>query len=730
MRKRKLLSGDLTKIARLILPWSIFLAFLLWGWRVRDIFNNVPAYGDVLEVLWGTLWYRDSLTHNMSPFFTSLVFHPYGWHTTTLAHTPVFFLIALLLFEMGGVAFAYNVLAILSLCVAFAGSFRFIRLFASHFAAVVAALVFTFIGMRWFRVGGGHQHILWASSLLPWLAWLLEKIRRTGHGRATGWLVLAAGLIWGIIINFSLYGIFLGGLVFTLWGRELIRPQRIGQAIVAAGVALLAGAPATLLYMVGSQQDQVKLFGITHNLYWGASLNSLIVPSVFHPLDIIRHVARSLYTGPYDESGVANLGLLTFLLGAIGLIYMPRCRHRRWGLVWLTGTGLILALGILLRWNGEIVRSPLLISLNQAIWSVGHWAKPALFVSARAEPLFRKGIPLPGLVLTALVPFWESARTLSRYALVGGMGLIALAACGLQRCPRSVRYLMAALWLIETLPAPTGNLPVPLRPHPAYEWLAQQEMNRHEGIVDIQYPSLMMGGETLFATWLHQKPTASGVGSFWPEHTISLLEMFAYDPQALASPDTALTLRQYNIRYIVLHVKGDKEREMWSLVSQNSALQPLRCFEPRQDTMAWPYPICVAQVLAPSLPIGIIRQGGWSDLEEWGVWAEGQESQAAWVVMSSQDSRLRIEAFPYCLPDRRQSVSVIVNEHPLMTYHWTECETWQAEVTIPAAFIHVGRNSLIIKYDYAVRPVDVTHGENGDVRELSVGFTRLEIGNR
>ncbi|RPI48244.1 MAG: hypothetical protein EHM56_13945, partial [Chloroflexi bacterium] len=47
----------LGQIARPRMPWSLFLLVLAWGGRVKDWFHTVPAYGDILEVLWGLLWY-------------------------------------------------------------------------------------------------------------------------------------------------------------------------------------------------------------------------------------------------------------------------------------------------------------------------------------------------------------------------------------------------------------------------------------------------------------------------------------------------------------------------------------------------------------------------------------------------------------------------------------------------------------------------------------------------
>ena len=104
------------RIAGHISAWIAFSAMLVWGWRVWDIFNKVPGYNDVLEIAWGINWYYDSLfVRHVSPGFTSMVFHPLGWHVFTFGYPPLIFLTALPLTFLGGIAFAYNVLALASI---------------------------------------------------------------------------------------------------------------------------------------------------------------------------------------------------------------------------------------------------------------------------------------------------------------------------------------------------------------------------------------------------------------------------------------------------------------------------------------------------------------------------------------------------------------------------------------------------------------------------------------
>jgi len=255
-------------LSRLI-PWVLFWALFAWGWRVQNIFTHIPGYGDALEVLWGILWYYDSIfIRHASPFFTALVFHPLGWHTATLAHTPFLFLLTLPLFLVGGLAFAYNFLSVLSMVISFAGCFRLVRSFASSSTATVAALVYTFVDPHWFRLGG-HLHTAWLLGLFPWMALAVERLGQSSAPQCEKRLVIAAGLIWGLAINFSLYGIFMGAIFFVLWGSRLLSLKRLLQVISAAVIAMTLSLISIVPYVISIRQDALHVHGVEHNLWWG-----------------------------------------------------------------------------------------------------------------------------------------------------------------------------------------------------------------------------------------------------------------------------------------------------------------------------------------------------------------------------------------------------------------------------------------------------------------------------
>ena len=295
---------------------------------------------------------------------------------------------------------------------------------------------------------------------------------------------------------------------------------------------------------------------------------------------------------------------------------------------------------------------------------------------------------------------------------------------------RWARLTLAVLLILEVLPAPMARLPFPPPVHPAFEWLKQQPM-AGEGIADLiaahpSTPDLFNEGETVFATLYHGKPTVAGASSIWPADIMFFYDWLASHQHSFWNLDMVPILRFYGVRYILLHMRSEMEPTILEEAKSNQELRFVNCFPAVPGP--WNYPICVLEVLPPRNPkINLVLQDGWSGQEDWGVWAEGTESQAFWAATAKQDQRLQIEAFPLCVEGRQQSIKVEVNGVAIGNYTWPGCDPWSGEVKVPADIVRLGRNDLTVHSAYAARPVDVTSGQSDDTRELSVGFTKLRV---
>ena len=156
-------------------------------------------------------------------------------------------------------------------------------------------------------------------------------------------------------------------------------------------------------------------------------------------------------------------------------------------------------------------------------------------------------------------------------------------------------------------------------------------------------------------------------------------------------------------------------------------LLPLGCYDGATGP-PWDHPMCLLEVTPAATPaITIYPAVNWSGTEPWGIWALGRESGVRWVATNRKAARFAVEAFPYCIEGVPQEIEIVVAGQTLAAHRWDDCEPWRTEFTVPPELIDVGWNQISLRFGRADRPAELTGGENPDIRELSVGFTRFEL---
>ncbi|MCU0502826.1 MAG: hypothetical protein MUC51_13870, partial [Anaerolineae bacterium] len=740
----------LSSVVNRLAPWAVFAALLVWGWRGQNLFHDIPTYGDVLELMWGISWYGDALRAGVDPAVYPLAFYPGGWQLATFGQSvgPALFLAMLPLHWIAGAAFAYQVAVLLTFVLAFGGTLALAGRFMGRLGATVVALLYTFWGFRWFQTLG-HLNFLLGSACLPWMVWALERFLQkssasirahtcTGaeaqHGRKWSrpilWLFLV-GVAWAAAIAGSMYFIWIGGILLAGWllGRRLgkqinWRTALIGFAIPAA-VALLLSLPALLAYWRASSAIGAGSHDLTEVNFWGASLNSLPLPYIFSSL--LGSFATSIYRGITYEQATTNLGLVAAVTAIGGmLVASAAANRRRWlPVLILTPVALILSLGLTLKWDNQALQWEALRPLNTVLWQLGHLLKPDVFAEAQPPAPFDAAIPLPGMLLAAVVPLFERARVFARYILIAALGVFLLSGLAVTRVRWGwARWLLAAVLIFEVIPPSLGRAPFPPPPHPAFEWLKSQPDGAVADVLAAHPGTLVLinRGETVWATRVHGKPAIAGASSVWPATTTFMNEWLATHPHAFTGPTAVPLLRSFGTRYLLLHMTSDWEKEILEEARQNPELKFIRCFEPPAGPGAWYYPICAFELQPPvNANVNLAPVEGWSGQEDWGVWAVGPESRASFVAMTQRPHRLVLEAFPNCIPGRTQALTVEVNGTRLAEHTWANCDPWAAAFTIPASLVRLGGNDVVIRPAYAVAPPD------GDTRPLSVGFSKLRV---
>ncbi|HEX8682467.1 MAG TPA: hypothetical protein VF707_09150, partial [Ardenticatenaceae bacterium] len=714
-------------------PAGLLALFLAWGWHAQSLAHSVPVYGDVIEITWLLSWYDEALRTGQNPAVYPLAFYPGGWQIGTFGAGPIMIFGLLPLHWLGGPAFAYNVAVLLTFVVAYWGAYVLARRFVERLPAAIVALLFAFWGFRWFQTIG-HLNVLLGSALIPWIVWALERALNA-PARRWGWLALV-GLLWGVSIFGTPYFVWISGLGVAGWLVGRVAAKSVGwraalvALLVPSTIALLLGAPGIYWSWRASTDVAAIFYSLGEVDFWGSSLNSLPLPYLSHPW--LGSFARSIYKGLPYEQGTVNLGLVTTLVAFAGL-WFARRERLWWPALILAAAGLVLSLGLTLKWDGTAVQWGWTEPLNQALWSLGRTTKPLLFPGEQPYEPFDESFSLPGMLLAALVPFLERARVFARFALVGSLGLFLLAGAALSKVNnRYLQWALAALLVVEVVPPPLPSLPFPGATHPAFDWLAQQPLAEGQSIVDLvgahpHTPVLMNLGESVWATRLHGKPTVAGASSVWPAETMFLFQWLANHPHAFANPDLAPALRFFGARYVLLHMRGDLEQGILEEARQNQEVSFVECFSPASEPGLWSYPICVLEVLPPINPnVNLMLEDGWSGQEAWGVWAEGTSSRSLWVATARREHLLIVELFPNCIEGQRQRVVFQVNGTPVGEHAWENCEAWSGEFAVPASLVQRGANDLLVQSDFAARPV-AAEGQSQDTRELSVGFSRLKI---
>ena len=185
----------------------------------------------------------------------------------------------------------------------------------------------------------------------------------------------------------------------------------------------LLSLPALLAYWRASTAIGAGSHDLTEVNFWGASLNSLPLPYIFSSL--LGSFATSIYRGITYEQATTNLGLVA-VVTAIGgwLVACAAANRRRWlPVLILTPVALILSLGLTLKWDNQSLQWEGLRPLNTVLWQLGHLLKPDVFAEAQPPVPFDAAIPLPGMLLAAVVPLFERARVFARYILIAALGI-------------------------------------------------------------------------------------------------------------------------------------------------------------------------------------------------------------------------------------------------------------------------------------------------------------------
>ena len=716
------------------LPILGLILTMIWMWRVYDLAHELPtrpSSGDSLEVIWLLEYTLAGLRELRVPLTSPDLWHPVGVFFGALGISPLIYWMMLPAGALFGATAAYNIAQLAGIGLLFATSYHLCRRFANRGPATVGALLFCFSPFMVDRVVLGHINIVWGAVLIPPILGSLIDMATSTETRDIRRAAIKVGVLWGILIALQLYGVWWGGLLWvTSFGISILRTKKVSGAL-AAVIALAVGSPWILLYAIQSREAQLVSDALPALVGWGASLNSLFIPSVSHPIKLVRDLSTSIYAGTQNESGTANWGMVLLGVAVFGALIARRVKipgPTRWLLCLLALLAGVLAFGPTVKWNGVPIQAPILAPLDAAIWRVGHAVKPGLFMSEDPIPALASVFPAPGYALMAVLPQWESARVYARFSMLMGLVLALFATVALQYVSAWPRALLMVVLILEGLPAPTSTSLMPTSPHPAYTWLSAnaQEGMRARGwnILDItdepDLAPIYQSGRPAYAGALTGVAIASGISSYPPKHIVELRALLGQAEAWAADARTPLFMRNLRVGYVFLHRVFLTNNRVWESISRSPYFAIEGCFGPGSDRDVFPEEICVARAkwLDGGTPsVDIIPSYDWS-LESWGIWAMSTQAEANWIATQVTDHTLTLRAFPACKTGESQTVAIFVNDVQIGSHDWTSCDSVELVFRVPAAIVLRGWNKFALRSAYTTIP-------SSETRTLAVGFSEM-----
>ncbi|MHB1296498.1 MAG: hypothetical protein ACYC4R_16085 [Anaerolineae bacterium] len=579
-----------------------------------------------LEDLW---WFRHSIVDlGVWPESNATLFYPFGVDlplTESMLANKI--LIAPMLF-WGNEVLAYNALVLLSFVLTGYTSYL-LMVYLTHrpLAALVGAAAFTFSPFRMHLVEAGWLPLL-ATQWLPLVLLYLERTLRERKVRYS----LALGLFVGLSILSSwlyLY-VILGMLILYVLFRGVVQrdqgenASRVRDFIWAAMVVAAMVVPVVLL-SAGSGGVSMPTLSEVVNLT--AGFDDFFLPGVYHPLwgDFFLGLRTDAPGYPNYLPGFAYLGLVTLLLAVGAIAKGSKAHPQARTFFWVGAFSFVIALGVVLRWGGNVVQVSApewleALSIRVMTPLMGKIALNKASYTDIANQAGKIPIVLPGMLLYLFTPAVGAARALYAFGIVSTLATAVLAAMGaapiiaepgakpieegeawgkydvqVVTTPKTstlmqsllVALVLLSLVLIDVSAAPLAFGMSSAKAQPLDQWLASQSGTGAVArfpLADAYTPANHYRSHYL------GKPAAYGYESMEPvAYRQALPELLAFPSEASLS-----VLRDWGVRYVIVNAGaymdglGDGPHQTWEEVQRQIEGSPsLRLVGVSRDESAW-----------------------------------------------------------------------------------------------------------------------------------------------
>ena len=539
-------------------PFSIWIGVILYFtaltlWMTFPLVLKmdhaiIGEMGDNIYFVWMIAWMKKALFElHANPFNVWFLNFPEGWNMAYTEITPIMLILAMPFAFLGGATFAYNASMLLSFILAGI----FMTLWVEHLtgrkdAALVAGTIYAFIPYHFAHFLIGHLNLVgiqWFPLYFMGLVELLVKPKQP-DGKINWKAGVLAGVSLGLIAWTSQYYLYMAlfiSLVFILgypiltgW-KSMLTKAFWANLVITGAVALplvgIAIFPYVMLARQGGLPD--RTMGITE--MYSASPTDFILPPTFH--FIWGAWIGQIFNREMWVEGTLYVGVIALILAVIAVLTSKKSANRPLivisALAILTAT--ILAMGIDLHWNGNVVRV----------------AVPALF-----KGLIKSDttvIPLPGYFLFKYFPFFAKLRALMRFgvfnlvliSMLAGVGAAWLLKNTSARWQKPAAAVLILFVLLDFLPKP---FPVftEIAARPVDSWLAAQP--GQGALVQMPFPESEDQQQTYY-TLFNGKPFIGGFFNAFPPSQYQKIKPVL---DRFPSMESADLLRKLGVEFVLL----------------------------------------------------------------------------------------------------------------------------------------------------------------------------------
>jgi hypothetical protein len=541
------------KLKKHLIPLLCIIALVIFNHYqlIGDINTHFIGrpFEDALEVLWRFWWLDHTLTQGKSLLFTEDVYFPNGYYLGVDPQPPWSILPYVPLIRLAGPLVAYNLALLGTLVIGGFGTYLLVESITNNrLAGIVATPVYILSPIITLRLGG-HLNVLLGMQWLPYIMFFARRgLITTDKSR---WLASAiAGMLYGLAAISCWYFIFVGFLpiisIFIIAYLQKLKgwPQ---SAAVLLLVTMLTTAPFVILTVKARSLTfgDTTGFNLADSDQYAMGINWLFLPNQLNPLWQTWLADHVVLRG---ESSAVSLGYGSIILAVIGLVLNQD--NAKWGYVVLVLAAITLAMGLTLHWNGRHVELPLTKSLRNIY--------DATIFHITKDITHKRVIPLPGLILVKIVPFYRMMRAWSRFMIAGMLGMAILVGYGAQAILSQTRaikgitliLLVFTIIIIEGRTAPYPHFTkASLLHRPVDDWLAAQP----SGTAIAEYPRTAQDKPALYSQSIHQQPIVNGIAVHVPYH----LKQVAGIQQVWPMQATVETLDQWQVKYLLLTIHPD-----------------------------------------------------------------------------------------------------------------------------------------------------------------------------